>query len=165
MDLIAIIFAIIAFIASQAAKKKKSAETARGFGQTVQPPAGQAAARKAPPPSVPIRPNRPLQHAAPAQSPVMSTISFSDVPGQAIMPTVHAHVQPDCETHDAPGSLGVVSSEGKDPCHEDQLTDLRSSLESPAEEGGLTLTWSGENMVKAFIMQEVLARPCQRHGR
>ena len=32
----------------------------------------------------------------------------------------------------------------------------------PVEKPGLQLEWTGENMVKAFIMQEVLTRPCQR---
>lgn len=89
------------------------------------------------------------------------------VPQQVIEPTVHTHMQPDCETHDAPsGSLGVKSPEGKDPCHEPQLTHARFVQEPEAEaEGGLTFDWSGENMVKAFIMQEILTRPCQRQAR
>ena len=88
------------------------------------------------------------------------------VPKQLIEPTVHAHVQPDCEAHDTPGSLGVASSEGKDPCHEQQLTHARFVQEQEAEnEGGLTFDWSGESMVKAFVMQEILTRPCQRQAR
>jgi len=35
-------------------------------------------------------------------------------------------------------------------------------LAAAREESGLTLDWSGENMVKAFVMQEVLKRPCER---
>lgn len=103
---------------------------------------------------------------------VVPVISFGDVPGQvaapvikpspALAPTVHPHIQPDCDAHDVPGSLGVTSMEGKDPCHEDELT-LERTVATPAKpEGGLQLEWSGENMVKAFIMQEVLTRPAQR---
>lgn len=88
--------------------------------------------------------------------------SFSDVPGQVIKPTIHTHVQPDCATHDAPGSLGFTSTEGKDPCHEDQLTGLRTAEEPARETGGLSLDWSGESLVKAFVMQEVLNRPVRR---
>ena len=77
-------------------------------------------------------------------------------------PAVHVHLAPDCLTHDAPGSTGMISDEGKDPCHEDELT-LERTVATPAKpEGGLQLEWSGENMVKAFIMQEVLTRPAQR---
>ena len=109
---------------------------------------------------------------APIPQAVVPAIFFGDVPGQvvtpvikpspALAPTVHPHIQPDCDTHDVPGSLGVTSMEGKDPCHEDELT-LERTVAAPAKpEGGLQLEWSGENMVKAFIMQEVLTRPAQR---
>ena len=109
---------------------------------------------------------------APVPHAVVPAMSFGDVPGQvaapvikpspALAPTVHPHIQPDCDTHDVPGSLGVTSMEGKDPCHEDELT-LERTVATPAKpEGGLQLEWSGENMVKAFIMQEVLTRPAQR---
>ena len=109
---------------------------------------------------------------APAPHAVVPAMSFGDVPGQvaapvfkpspALAPTVHPHIQPDCDTHDVPGSLGVTSMEGKDPCHEDELT-LERTVATPAKpEGGLQLEWSGENMVNAFIMQEVLTRPAQR---
>ena len=109
---------------------------------------------------------------APIPQAVVPAIFFGDVPGQvaapvikpspALAPAVHPHIQPDCDTHDVPGSLGVTSMEGKDPCHEDELT-LERTVSTPAKpEGGLQLEWSGENMVKAFIMQEVLTRPAQR---
>ena len=103
---------------------------------------------------------------APAQPTVLPPLETA-VPQQVIAPTVHTHVQPDCDTHDAPnGSLGVTTSEGKDPCHEPQLTHARSVLEHDTEvEGGLTFDWSGQNMVKAFVMQEILTRPCQRQAR
>ena len=109
---------------------------------------------------------------APIPQAVMPAMSFGDVPGQvaapvikpspALAPTVHPHIQPDCDTHDVPGSLGVTSMEGKDPCHEDELTLERTVAAPVHPEGGLQLEWSGENMVKAFIMQEVLTRPAQR---
>ena len=101
----------------------------------------------------------------PAQPTVLPPMEAA-APQQVIAPTVHAHVQPDCDTHDAPnGSLGVTTSEGKDPCHEPQLTHARSTPETTEVEGGLTFDWSGQNMVKAFVMQEILTRPCQRQAR
>ena len=102
---------------------------------------------------------------APAQPTVLPPLETA-VPQQVIAPTVHTHVQPDCDTHDKPGSLGVASLEGKDPCHEPQLTHARSVLEHDTEvDGGLTFDWSGQNMVKAFVMQEILTRPSQRQAR
>ena len=150
-DLIEVIFVFIAIgasLISSAAKawKRREAEAAR---QAASPVKKQPAAK----PSHPYKP---------AQPTVLPPMSFSDIPGQVIAPTVHAHIQPDCATHDAPGSLGVTSSEGKDPCHEDQLTLERTYRESAPAEGGLTFDWSGQNMVKAFVMQEVLTRPAQR---
>ena len=100
----------------------------------------------------------------PAQPTILPPVTASDIPGQVIAPTVHTHVQPDCETHDAPsGSLYVTTDEGKDPCHEPQLTHARTNQEpAEQEEGGLTFDWSGQNMVKAFVMQEILTRPASR---
>jgi len=86
-------------------------------------------------------------------------------PAQVMQPTVHTHLQPDCETHDAPGSLGVTSMEGRDPCHEPQLTRVRTTEADVPLEGGLTFDWSGDSMVKAIVMQEVLNRPVQRRAR
>lgn len=101
----------------------------------------------------------------PIQPTVLPPLTLEDMPVQAA-PAVHPHLEPDCETHDAPsGSLGVTSAEGKDPCHEAQLTHPRTIQEPAHEEPGITFDWSGENMVKAFVMQEVLTRPCQRQAR
>lgn len=84
---------------------------------------------------------------------------------QAMTPTVHAHVDPGhCETHDAPGSLGGVSTEGIDPCHEEQLGARRSAV-TVTERPGLALDLSGQALTQAFIMQEVLTRPAARRPR
>ena len=100
--------------------------------------------------------------AAEKSATVIPPISFADVPGQRIAPTVHPHIQPDCATHDVPGSLGVTSLEGKDPCHEDQLTLERTFAQPAQPTGGLTFDWTGDSMVKAVVMQEVLTRPTHR---
>ena len=83
-------------------------------------------------------------------------------------PQVHTHLAPDCDEHDRTGSLGVKTLEGKDACHEDQLAPVnvpRPTISFPKEEPGLQLDWSGDSMVKAFVMQEVLTRPCDRRRR
>lgn len=150
--LLVIVIGIISTI-SKAAKKQQSRAAVEAHRAAAQARTGTAEPA-------------PIPHA------VVPAMSFGDVPGQvaapvikpspALAPTVHPHIQPDCDTHDVPGSLGVTSMEGKDPCHEDELT-LERTVATPAKpEGGLQLEWSGENMVKAFIMQEVLTRPAQR---
>ena len=150
---IIVIIGVVASISSAIKKNRNSKAAAKPHWPSAadQP---QPAEKKEPHPYTPAEPTvlPPLEAA---------------VPQQVIAPTVHTHVQPDCDTHDAPnGSLGVTTSEGKDPCHEPQLTHARSVLEhDTAVEGGLTFDWSGQNMVKAFVMQEILTRPCQRQAR
>ena len=101
-----------------------------------------------------------------AQAAANQNLSRGNAASQVITPTVHTHYQPDCDTHDAAGSLGVTSTEGKDPCHEEQLTHVRRPEVSIAPaQGGLTFDWTGDNMVKAVVMQEVLTRPVQRRAR
>lgn len=141
---IVVIIGIIGSIVSSAKKEKekKAAEEKRKSAAAARVQAAQQKQAAAKPATV--LPQMP----APA-SPV-------------ITPTVHAHVEPDCATHDQPGSLGVTSLEGKDPCHEDELTLERTFAETPQQEGGLTFDWTGNSMVKAVIMQEVLTRPAQR---
>ena len=150
--LLVIVIGIISTI-SKAAKKQQSRAAVEAHRAAAQARTGTAEPA-------------PIPHA------IVPAMSFGDVPGQvaapvikpspALAPTVHPHIQPDCDTHDVPGSLGVTSMEGKDPCHEDELT-LERTVAAPAKpEGGLQLEWSGENRVEAFIMQEVLTRPAQR---
>ena len=148
-------FIIIAVISAVAKASKNKA-------QQQHPYQGMNAAR--PPQAAPAAPVTAPRPAAPAPRQV-SMASMLPPVQQSTAPKVHAHLQPDCVTHDAPdmGSLGVTSTEGKDPCHEEQLSQMRSTMPAPAaEQSSLQLDWSGEAMVKAFVMQEVLTRPCQR---
>ena len=109
--------------------------------------------------------SQPVPARQPAQATILPPMTIPDISIPVASPTVHPHVQPDCNTHDVPGSLGVTSLEGKDPCHEEQLSHART-MDTTAQEGtGLNLEWTGENLVKAFVMQEVLTRPCQRQAR
>jgi len=149
----AIIIVVIGIAASSA--KKKAKERQRHFqpvtvSDAPDDPAPQPAAPKAAAPA-PAQMHQPLPKAEPVKP-------------APLRPTIHAHVAaPDCDTHDMPGSLGVGSMEGRDLCHEEQMNGLeRSSFAPVTEQPGLKLDWSGENMVKAFVMQEVLTRPCAR---
>ena len=144
-----VVIAVIASITSSAKKERerKAAEERRRAASPLKP-----------------KPTAPQQSHpyTPVQPTVMPSMSFGDSSGQVIAPTVHAHIKPDCDTHDVPGSLGVTSMEGKDPCHEDQLTLERTLAEVPQQESGLTFSWTGQSMVKAIVMQEVLNRPATR---
>ncbi len=153
MELFPVLFLIISLVASivSSAKKEKEKQAAR----TRQ---AESAKRRA-------QTLQQMQQAAPKAAPVMPAMSFADVPGMVAAPTVHTHLQPDCVTHDAPGSLGVVSDEGKDPCHEEQLTFDRTLPEAAEARPALTFDWTGDSMVKAVVMSEILTRPQQRRAR
>lgn len=140
---IVLIIGAVSSIISAAAKSKKSEAAKKAFQQHT---AARAAAAKSNSMAT-MLPQRPAQ----------PQVKVSE-------PTVHAHLDPDCETHDAPGSLGVASSEGKDPCHEEQLTGMRNMHDEPEAAPALTLEWTGDSLVKSFIMQEVLTRPAQRRA-
>ncbi len=100
--------------------------------------------------------------AAQTPAPAQAITAPAQPIAEPMQPTVHPHVAPDCDTHDAPGSLGVASAEGKDPCHEQQMATRTAIPAAVEEESALALDWNGANLVKAFVMQEVLTRPCQR---
>lgn len=161
-DLFSAIIVIIGIVASIASSAKKSKERKIALEKHQAAAAERMAAGQR---KLQDAAKAPHPYAPSAVQPLMPPQSVADIPGRVIVPTVHAHVQPDCDTHDAPGSLGVTSPEGKDPCHEEQMTPRMAFTEPIQEEGGLTFDWSGENMVKAFVMQEVLTRPAQRRAR
>lgn len=162
-DLFPAIFIIIGMVASivSSSKKEKAKKEAEERRRQI-----AAARTKATQESAAAPKPMPMPKPMPAVQPVVQ-IPAPPVhqPLAAAQPQVHVHLEPDCDTHDAPGSLGVSSMEGKDPCHEDDLTYSRTYAEDAEQEGGLTFDWSGQSLVKAIVMQEVLTRPCQRRAR
>ena len=65
------------------------------------------------------------------------------------------------------GSLNADTGEGYDPCHDEQLSSLsaaeRETLSAPAEETpGLQLGWSGNDIVRGFVMSEILKKKERR---
>lgn len=88
-----------------------------------------------------------------------------DAPQQVAQPRIQTRVQVTERPQVVLGSMGVDSHEGIHPCdeHEDDLlTSDKPLIPMTVEKPGIQLDWTGENMVKAFIMQEVLTRPAQR---
>ena len=148
-----IIIIVLSAVTSAAKKKKQQQE--QSFQARMRATREMKAAQQAmqqPAPAAPLQPS-------------MSSMLPIE-PHTVAQPTVHTHLEPDCDVHDAPtsGSLGVRSTEGKDPCHADQLAQMAyEPLSEPAAAtSGLALEWSGDALVKAFVMQEVLTRPCDR---
>ena len=61
------------------------------------------------------------------------------------------------------GSLNADTGEGYDPCHDEQLSALstakREPLSVPSETApGFQLGWSGNEIVRGFVMGEILTR-------
>ena len=61
------------------------------------------------------------------------------------------------------GSLNAVTGEGFDPCHDEQLSSLssaeRETVSAPGEEApGLQLGWTGSDVVRGFVMSEILKK-------
>ena len=60
------------------------------------------------------------------------------------------------------GSLNAITGEGYDPCHNEQLAPLTAAeteIASVSEEApGLRLVWSGSEIVRGFVMSEILTR-------
>jgi len=76
-----------------------------------------------------------------------------------IQPTIRSE-----HDHDHAGSLGDLNTEGYDPCHDDQLDPavdpaLAQPQAAPAgASSGLKLSWTGDEMVRGFVMGEILKR-------
>ncbi len=60
------------------------------------------------------------------------------------------------------GSMNVQTGEGYDPCHDEQLAPLSAAEAAvPAAETaepGLQLSWTGSDVVRGFVMSEILTR-------
>lgn len=163
-DIMGLVFVVIAIVSaiSKANKSKTKAENAR------QKHIQQTYRSAAPKPAAPAAPAVP---AAPDAKQISMAAMLPPREGSSnpvMQPQVHVHLEPACDTHDAPGSLGVTSTEGKDACHEEQMSSMRASTIPAASQESrpaLALDWTSDSLVKAVVMQEVLTRPSQRQAR
>ena len=60
------------------------------------------------------------------------------------------------------GSLGALSTEGFDPCHEEQFASAPAPAPTPVPESsgipGLSIHWTGDEIVRGLVVSEVLKR-------
>ena len=121
-------------------------------------------------PAIPVRPK--------AQPKPQQTINTPK--GGEMKPRVATTVEVSKHDHGGmfEGSMKADSHEGMDPCHDSELGEVRMpstysdriinrSLEAEEEpqapQPALSLDWDdSKGLVKAFVMQEVLKRPCDR---
>ena len=168
MDLFWVLIVVGLIVRAVGNSKKKQEKQAKKQRQTMEEIFGQDAVKPA---SMQRMETKPVPKPSPAPRPAEMLPPLRQEPArEAIAPRVHVHTAPACPVDDDAGSLRYHSTEGVDPCHEDQLPSMHTPRPEPmaprmTERPGLTLDWNGESMVKAFIMQEVLTRPCERRGR
>ena len=108
---------------------------------------------------------KPAQAAKPAEkAPQKKPVNSAYVVPEPARPTV---LQPTIKftEHDDSvyqGSMNANTGEGYDPCHDEQLTPLTAAESAvpaaEAAEPGLQLSWTGSDVVRGFVMSEILTR-------
>lgn len=153
-DLFAILVVVVSLIGLAAKSNKKKKASGQPVRTKAQPAAVSAASpdpAAAPPPMQGEVPHTPAPHVHELQPQVAVTPHTPDI---------------------FSGSMNASTGEGFDPCHEEELTPQREPCmvaprpappqSAPAP---LSLSWTGDEMVKAVVMQEILRRPCERQRR
>ena len=70
--------------------------------------------------------------------------------------------EPDHDDSVFTGSLGAFSTEGYDPCHDEQMSALEKVCEPgretalPREKVSLPFGWTGSDVVRGIVMSEIL---------
>ena len=164
-DLLGFVFVIIAIISS-IAKAKKKAQATQGRKAAQKP-----AAKQAPLTMETLQAwfeEETAEKTSAAKEMTHEGIhpcdTHSSEPAKAAQPRVQPRVQVTEKPVAMLGSMGVDSHEGVHPCDEHEAAPLQAARPAAAsqEQSGIQLDWNGDNLVKAFVMQEVLTRPCQR---
>ncbi len=73
--------------------------------------------------------------------------------------------EPDHDDSVYTGSLGAFSTEGFDPCHDEQMSSLelvcqpgKEETPAPKAAAGLPLGWTDNDVVRGIVMSEILNR-------
>ena len=159
MSLIVIVFSLIAMVNKNKKKQQKTQER-RPITVGMEPNAPKAVTT----PAAPAQPATMLPP-RPAAKPAAAQMSIDDYVARSAGKHGSMEGRTDHSAH--------ISCEGHDPCHEEQLRPaVRPSRTAPAaagatiafreEDPALRLNFTGDELVRAFVMQEVLTRPCER---
>ena len=100
---------------------------------------------------------------APQPAQAMAPAAETELPPQREEPhTLTPTVSYDRNDSLYQGSLNAVTGEGYDPCHNEQLAPLTAAETAvPAADTavpGLQLSWTGSDIVRGFVMSEILTR-------
>ena len=124
---------------SKAAKQQQASKAAKSGKSGAAKQSGTKAQQKAPDPGtyVPPEPARPTV--------LQPSITFTEHDDSVYQ-----------------GSMNAITGEGYDPCHDEQLAPLTfAETAAPAAEAeapGLELGWTGSEIVRGFVMSEILKR-------
>ena len=109
-------------------------------------------------------PARPVRPAEPAEG--ESSAAPKPAIPERLRPLRPTVVEPDHDDSVFTGSLGALSTEGYDPCHDEQMRALEpvckpgkpQELPAPEPRSGLPLGWTGSDVVRGVVMSEILNR-------
>ena len=111
------------------------------------------------------KPNRP---AAPAKTDEQKAPEASGpAEPERLIPLTSTLIEPDHDDSVFTGSLGTLSTEGFDPCHEEQISGLELVCEpgkeefsepSPESAARFPLGWTDNEIVRGIVMSEILNR-------
>ena len=94
--------------------------------------------------------------AAPAEAPAPEAAAAPRI--REMQPTIRVSEHDDSVYM---GSMNAVTGEGYDPCHDEQLKPLTraETIEpAPAAAPGLQIHWTGDEIVRGFVVSEILKR-------
>lgn len=160
-DIFAITFVIIALVITVTNKANQQKNSKAAVSSRKSQSAAAAAQKKAAPQRTAVRvPNaKPIRTVVPAAP---AAPSFADAPAVA-QPTVAVHHHDDDIFQ---GSMMAESTEGYDPCHEEQLQPEIPACEAPAPVDPYAQTqtplFGGQSLMNAIVMNEILTRPEDR---
>ena len=107
------------------------------------------------------KPGQPAVRKVPADNQPAEVTEMSEPQLKTLVPTLS---EPDHDDSVFTGSLGALSTEGFDPCHEEQLSGMepvcKPERTEPVPEAvpGLSLRWTGSDIVRGVVMSEILNR-------
>ena len=109
---------------------------------------------------------RPVRPAAPAED--ETSAKQAPAAPERLRPLTPTLSEPDHDDSVFTGSLGAFSTEGCDPCHDEQMRNMESVCKpgraqehqppAPQAHTGLPLGWTGSDMVRGVVMSEILNR-------
>ena len=118
----------------------------------------QQAAQKAKPAAAPKK-NTKAPQQKPAPKPAAANYEGSTIRPTVMQPTITITEHDDSVYQ---GSMNAETGEGYDPCHDEQLASLTLAETAvpaaEAAESGLQLNWNGNEVIRGFVMSEILKR-------